>query len=278
MSAETNHVSSSSIRRLADAARRDLEDGLAFGHARRVDQLGDALLALAFAHRDPPIGDVSDDVAANGLALVGHEGGGVGRGCHLPHITSTPVQHRAGELNERPTSGIEMACAAYLVGDEDGQVEDLSEVLEGHHDGADALLALCELAATRELLAARLANEWQPVGVEEGRRAGETARMAHLTVESDDGVDDEDAEGALRVVGEYSGRVPHALVEVIAAERALVQDVLHHEVVVELEACRNRRKALWPEGALGVDVHGAPLAATDVAREEGGDAERESEL
>ena len=64
----------------------------------------------------------------------------------------------------------------------------------------------------------------------------------------------------------------------VAVEDARVHDVLHHKVLVELVACGDRREALRPEGALGVEEERLALAAAEGARQEGADAESEAEL
>ena len=90
------------------------------------------------------------------------------------------------------------------------------------------------------------------------------ARGARLAIEGDDGVDDEYAKRPARLLRlrEDPRRVAQQLLEHVAVVRASVHHILHHELLLDIVPGRDRREALRPEGALGVNVHGATLACT----------------
>ena len=101
-----------------------------------------------------------------------------------------------------------------------------------------------------------------------------------LPVRSDDRIDDERAEGRrLGVLAcKQRARLGDRVVELVTVVDARVDDVLLHEVGVEVEARRDRHEALGSEGALSVEVERPPLAATGLARQKGGHRHREREL
>ena len=90
------------------------------------------------------------------------------------------------------------------------------------------------------------------------------ARGVHLAVEGDDAVNDEDSKGASRLLRlrKDPRRVAQQLLEHVAVVRASVHHILHHELRLDVVPGGDRREALRPEGALGVNVHGATLACT----------------